>query len=260
MEDTNFIIPEHLEPFVNKIMVMEGDDPNGSYTIPLYADGYPGIMFQQSENGFYLLPKQKKLSELFLYGQTIDPAFLDVKGRYKFVVFQLYPFASKYLLGVDPKKLNDDCYDLLALKHIDIASFKERMECAKTLDQLSGIVAELILVLVKTHKQKTDDRIQKAISLIIQSEGLKSIKDIVAELYLTERTLERNFKHEIGLTPKQFSKIVQFQSSLSHLTKSKYKKLVEVGNDSGFADQSHFIRIFKRYTGQTPSYYLKQLG
>lgn len=27
-----------------------------------------------------------------------------------------------------------------------------------------------------------------------------------------------------------------------------------------YADQSHFIRVFKKYTGQTPSYYLRQLS
>jgi AraC-like DNA-binding protein len=36
--------------------------------------------------------------------------------------------------------------------------------------------------------------------------------------------------------------------------------MVEIGYDSGFADQSHFIRTFKKYTGLTPSAYLKMAG
>jgi hypothetical protein len=74
-----------------------------------------------------LLPKKKKLSELFLYGQTLAPVSLDIEGSYKFVVFQLYPFASKYLLGIDPKQLNDDCYDLLQMNHIDVEAYRIKL-------------------------------------------------------------------------------------------------------------------------------------
>ncbi len=120
MQKIDFIVKKDLEPFVNCVMYDENIDTK----MPLYADGYPGIMFQQSENGFYLQPKGKKLSEFFLFGQTLHPALLEAKGKNKFIVFQLYPFASKYLLGVDPKMLNDDCYDLMQLKHIDIHSYR----------------------------------------------------------------------------------------------------------------------------------------
>ena len=104
-------------------MVRSSDCLDSHTNIPLYADGYPGIMFQQSANGFYLLPENKKLSELFLYGQTLKPVSLDVKGPYQFVVFQLFPFASKYLLDIEPKKLNDKCYDLLKLNHINMCYY-----------------------------------------------------------------------------------------------------------------------------------------
>ena len=85
-------------------MVGECTDSTKHTNMPLYADGYPGIMFQQSENGCYLLPKQKKLSELFLYEQTLQPAAVDIKGKHQYIVLQLYPFASNYLLNIDPKK------------------------------------------------------------------------------------------------------------------------------------------------------------
>ena len=97
------------------------------------------------------------------------------------------------------------------------------------------------------------------ISLILLSRGQIKIKELLDQLSLTERTLERSFKAYVGLSPKQFSKIIQFQSSLNQLTDAKFEKLTEVGLDSGFSDQSHFIRTFKSYTGQTPSSYLKNL-
>jgi len=259
MKEVEFIVPKDLEPFINCIMVKESDSPTSHTNIPLYADGYPGIMFQQAENGFYLLPRKKKLSELFLYGQTLDPISLDVKGPYNFVVFQLYPFASKYLLGVDPKKLNGECYDLLQVDHIDVTTYRKALINSFDLEEQVKIISDLMLELIRSNKVNHDDRIQQAITIIIKHKGQVTIKTIREQLFLTERTFERNFMSQVGLTPKQFAKIIQFQSSLHQLTEANFNKLIEIGIDSGFADQSHFIRAFKKYTGQTPSYYLKEM-
>ena len=225
-------------------------------SIPLYADGYPGIMFQQAENDFYLMPKRKKLSELFLYGQTIQPISLDTTGVYQYIVIQLYPFASKYLLDVDPKLLNDDCYDLLQIDYLEVNSFKELLVLNNDQDKRLGIIYELMRKLIQVNKQARNDCIEKAIKIIVEKKGKVKIKDVLNQVYMTERTLERQFKTSVGLTPKQFAKIIQFQTSLKKLTKEKYNSLIAIGIDSGFSDQSHFIRTFKSYTGKTPSYYL----
>lgn len=257
MQKVDYILKESIRPFVNCIMSDESMDEKGEFKLPLYADGYPGIMFQQTESGFYLLPQNKKLSKFFLFGQTLEPVSLEVKGPYRFIVFQLYPFASKYLLGIDPKKLNDDCYDLFTVKNIDVRQYHDQLISTKDLDKQIEIISNLMEDLILKNEIPPDDRIQQVIRSIIEREGQVKIKDIKDDVFLTERTLERNFLNQTGLSPKQFAKIIQFQSSLNKLTQSSFEKLTHVGLDSGFTDQSHFIRAFKRYTGQTPSYYLK---
>ncbi|CAL2106487.1 AraC family transcriptional regulator [Tenacibaculum sp. 190524A02b] len=253
----NYKIPEDLAPYINCIMIGESFKKEVETSIPLYADGYPGIMFQQAENGFYLLPKRKKLSELFLYGQTIQPISLNTTGVYQYIVIQLYPFASKYLLDVNPKLLNDDCYDLLQIDYLDVNSFKAQLVLNNDQDKRLHIIYELIRMLIRVNKQARNNSIERAIKFILEKNGRVKIKDVLNQVYMTERTLERHFKTSVGLTPKQFAKIIQFQTSLNKLTKEKYNSLIAIGIDSGFSDQSHFIRTFKSYTGKTPSYYLK---
>jgi AraC-like DNA-binding protein len=258
MEEVQFLVEKDLEPFINCVMVGENKDLGAHTNIPLYADGYPGIMFQKSENGFYLLPKKKKLSEFFLYGQTLKPVSLDVKGPYKFVVFQLYPFASKYLLGVDPKELNDECFDLYQLQHIDMKSYNNNLANCSSLEGQVKIISQLMRKLINWNLVSPNDKVQQAIDIILQHDGKITVRKILDQVHLTERTFERNFLSQVGLTPKQFAKIIQFQRSLRQLTKTNFDKLIDIGHDSGFSDQSHFIRTFKKYTGQTPSYYLAQ--
>ena len=257
MHQLKYLIGKNLEPFVNCIMYDECQDSEATLKMPLYADGYPGIMYQESQNGFYLQPRGKRLSELFLYGQTIHPVSMESDGTYLFVVFQLYPFASKYLLNVDPRVLNDDCYDLLQLDHIDMSAYHSRIAVATSIEEKVQLISEVMLDLITYNRYPNYDAIQQSITIILQSDGLVKIKDILSQIHMSERTFERNFKSQVGLSPKQFAKIIQFQKSLSQLDESKFTKLTDVGIDSGFADQSHFIRTFKSYTGQTPSYYLQ---
>ena len=71
-------------------------------------------------------------------------------------------------------------------------------------------------------------------------------------MHITERTFERQFVAQVGVTPKQFAKIIQFQFSLNQLSEEDCSRLTDVVFDNGFADQSHFIRTFKKFTGKTP--------
>lgn len=158
-------------------------------------------------------------------------------------------------MGIDPKVLNDECYDLLQIR--DMQGYYNQLISGGSIDELITIMSDIVVQLIRQNNQPSNDRIQQAIKQIIEAEGRIRIKDLSDGIFLSERTLERNFLAEVGLTPKQFAKIIQFQSSLSKVTEATAETLTAIGLDSGFTDQSHFIRVFKQYTGQTPSSYIK---
>jgi AraC-like DNA-binding protein len=140
-----------------------------------------------------------------------------------------------------------------------VLSYHKKLVGAESLDEHMTTISSLMLDLIESNKVSNDDRIQQAIEVILKENGHIKLRDVQDQLNITERTFERNFISQVGLTPKQFAKIIQFQTSLHKLSEANFEKLTEVSADSGFADQSHFIRTFKKYTGQTPSYYLQQI-
>lgn len=258
MQFPQYRVRKSLRCYVNCIMTDKSDDPAGSLALPLYADGYPGIMYQKAGDGLFLLPKGKKHSSLFLYGQTLNPVTLSAQGPYQLVVLQLYPFASRYLLNIDPKALNDECCDLLHLKSINSEEFYGRLSSTSDLPTQIEVMCDLADALLSAHRVKEDDRIQATIHRIIQHKGLGSIRDMRDQVHLTERTFERSFRNEVGLTPKQFAKIIQFQSSLEKIGNPDTERFTDIAFDSGYADQSHFIRVFRSYTGLSPKQYRLQ--
>lgn len=239
-----------LRPFIKEIFYFVnqqvGDSPE---RLSFFADGFPGLVFLHTEASAHMFPKGKPLSPFFIYGQTVYPLELELRGAYQMLVFQLQPYAVRGLFGVNPKTLNDDCYDL-------------SLQCADTLQCLkqSFSVAEQVEIIAKFIAQKMEhtaadrsSQIQIAIGIVHSRGGKITVNALAKELHLTERTLQRLFKEYIGLSPKQFSKIVQFQQAFNQVSDEAFDKLSEIVFDNGYADQSHFIRNFRRFTGGKPS-------
>ncbi|WP_316633854.1 AraC family transcriptional regulator [uncultured Flavobacterium sp.] len=258
MKETVLVPNDKVSNYVKSIFLLESDcTDDKEVLLPFFADGYPGIMYHISKDGIFLHPGNKKLSSIFLYGQTIHPIELSIKGSYSLIIFQLFPFAAKMLLGVDPKELNDDCFDLNLLPDQNIKLLLEQLNHAEKKDTQVEIISLFIERLIDLSTTNIDSTIQSAIDLIITHKGKITIKELREKLHITERTFERLFMNQIGVNPKQFTKIIQFQNSLDQLSKEDYSLLTDIVFENGFTDQSHFIRTFKKYTGKTPTKFQK---
>jgi AraC-like DNA-binding protein len=242
--------------FVKNIWVFENDTDTITTSLPFFADGFPGLMVQQSEGGLIVNPHAKIMPEIFLYGQTIAPIELEITGRYSIVIFQLYPFVLRTFFKVIPESINDNCY-YLEDNEEDIAALKNQLSLCKTLDEKITSITRLLLTYFEKMKQNLDLKIRQAIEIMILSKGQKKIGAIGENISLNIRTIERRFKNETGISPKQFAQIIQFQAALKQLTIKDYTKLNDIVYRNGYADQSHFIKVFKAFTGKTPKAFKK---
>lgn len=96
--------------------------------------------------------------------------------------------------------------------------------------------------------QQIDLRLQNALFTIYKSRGnLKLQHHLNSEI--SARQLRRLFKIYIGEAPKTFSKIIRFQHTLGHITRSQNQ---QVWMGEGYYDQPHLIKDFKRFAGITP--------
>ena len=257
MNFQNIIPDKSISLFVKNIWVFESGDKTIKTNLPFFADGYPGLMFQQTDNGLTVHPHNKIMPEIFLYGQTIKPIELEITGAYIIVIFQLYPFVLRAFFNVVPQSINDNCYYLNQIEGTNIADLVKKLISCKSVKHKIEIISNLLLLYFENKRQNLDFKIRQAIESIIHSNGQESIHIIAKKTNLNIRTFERRFLNETGLPPKQFAKIIQFQASLEQLTVKDYTKLTDIVYQNGFSDQSHFTRVFKAYTGKTPRTFKK---
>lgn len=243
-----------LTPFVRNIWVFSetGDDVQTS--LPFFADGFPGILFHNAGSRFTIVPHTKVMKPVFIYGQTLQPIEIQVKGSFTIVVFQIYPFVLKSLFGVDPKSIVDACYDIPDMEaaiarevNTELSEFRCVIESIT-----SGLLAR-----IKSRQLGFDPVVKKVIEQILATQGQVRLHTLAEQLWVNERTLERRFRSETALSPKQFAKIIQFQNSLTQLSVRDFETLSDIVYKNGYADQSHFIRVFKSFTGKTPRAFVK---
>jgi len=83
---------------------------------------------------------------------------------------------------------------------------------------------------------------------------------VAAEAGLSRRRFIGVFAEHVGFTPKLYLRVRRFQSVLKRVFGATGVDWSEVAYLSGYADQPHFNRDFKSFSGLTPSQYLARRG
>jgi AraC-like DNA-binding protein len=124
----------------------------------------------------------------------------------------------------------------------------QRLSVATTDKTRIDIISAFLLQHLTAGKQ--DLLIDKAIQLIQQHNGLVKIKDLAVSLHISQDPFEKRFRAQVGSTPKQFASIIRLRKLID--TIPTYSSLTEAAYEAGYFDQSHFIKDFRLFTGQTP--------
>jgi len=97
--------------------------------------------------------------------------------------------------------------------------------------------------------------VSEACRIIRQAKGGITVEEISGTLYVTKRKLQRDFKELFGASPKTYQRIVRFRHAYQYARclAGKTIKWTDVSYEAGYADQAHFIREFKEFTGVPPS-------
>lgn len=115
----------------------------------------------------------------------------------------------------------------------------------------------------RLHRGRSPDRlVASAVAEIHRAGGRGTVASLARELEVGRRRLERRFRRDVGLAPKELCRIVRLQSLLRRLERRCGRRgasrpgWVGLAHEHGFADQSHLVREFRQLTGTTPSDWL----
>ncbi|MBN1118088.1 MAG: AraC family transcriptional regulator [Bacteroidales bacterium] len=158
---------------------------------------------------------------------------------------------------------NRSAFDL-ADKIVDLSElvppgFMGEIKNLTTLESIEERIERLNTVLLNLLERSTYNTSKNHIEVLDQihkSQGNISLNDICKNLGITLRTIERSFRVNVGISPKEYIRIIRFNHIFQYLLEHRFEGWQEVIHRFGYFDQSHFIRDFKAVTGHTPGEFI----
>lgn len=243
--------PTHLNSLVRFFWTMKTDETSSDSKFRIVADGCPGLIFHDGEGDLTFDQQEDSvLPSFFLYGQTTGHGDLCSSGSLKILGVNLYPHVLKTLFGFDADEVTDKVIDMNRIRPGLQEPLLDTDSTGRRIDLLSAFLARQ-----QEEHSYTDWSVRTSIEKIEKGKGNIPIFKVYRELKLSERQFERRFKQHVGIRPKLFSRIIRFRSALDQIRLYDYEYLSDIAMDTGYSDQSHFIREFKEFGGLRPGEY-----
>jgi len=244
-----------LEKYVQAIWYLNPREPaEDRDSFIIMADGCPGMIFQDPESGVITVG-DKSLPPLFLYGQATTSANLHIDGKFNAIGILFRPAAIKKIFRIPANIITDSCLSIGELPGAGNYNITDALADCDTLSERLTILSTYLHRELALSKIPDDTIIENAIFEIIQASGNLSLSGLQKRLRITERSLERKFREQVGISARLYARICRFQDSVKQLNDQRYDKLSDIAYHNGYADQSHFIRNFRSFAGCSPNQY-----
>ena len=243
---------------VRAYWTLSGKQEQGSELEPIVPDGCPEIVFNLGER-FSRLHSDglRKQPRSIVVGQMNSRVDLVAAEKIRLFGVRFEPHALCEFIRDDARVMTDHIEDIVAVLGRDGARLEEKIRLAATPAGMAAAFEaafiELGQVSIPQH-----DTCDLAIGLMEQEAGSLRIAALSRRLGVSIKKLERDFAKRVGLNPKSFGRILRIQSALRAIETDLPQGFAGVAYDCGFSDQSHFIREFKRFTGETPAEFVSK--
>ena len=167
---------------------------------------------------------------------------------------RLRPAASRTLLRFSLQEVSGRFVDL-ELVFPSAKRLCERLaEASNDGERIRALEEWLIAMACPAPRRYVD----AAVGTILESGGRVSMDALVLRAGTSLRQLERQFREDVGLTPKTFSRIVRLQAALRRVRQGS--ALTEVALACGFYDQAHMTRDFRELASMSPGAWQSHAG
>ncbi|MAU70714.1 MAG: AraC family transcriptional regulator [Pseudozobellia sp.] len=203
-----------------------------------------------SENEFIFQPRAMVL------GQTIEPFYIEPTGFVNTFAVRFYPYGFANFVSEPISNLvnkETPINQLFRAENTD--DLEQKIIKSQNTRQRISIIEKFLLD--RLNDENIINKIVKnTVDSLLSTNGSASINSILKEDLSKRRQLERNFKKQIGLSPKQLGKVIRLQTALKLLLDQKSENLTDIAYESEYFDQAHFIKDFKEFTGINPKEFI----
>lgn len=243
-----------LAPYIKNYTVVTIDKPLDNEVF--YPSGYVDLVVNISGGAAAtnINGKRKDTPAIELLGQLTLPTRLTVAQGTSVLIARIYPHASALFFSAPISEFTNYATDMY-----DVA-LSENKELYDRIMETDGLTSKIRILETYFLQQlkKNETRLKKVLvvqnlsqQLFLHHQSL-DLPSLAQHSGLSERYIQKLYLANIGISPAAFTSVVRFNKSLQ-LVLNTPQSLTGIAYDSGYYDQAHFIKEFRKFTGITPS-------
>lgn len=200
-------------------------------------------------------------ARILIGGLHTAPAYVVEPGAQAGVQMAVHPLAARSLFGVPAAELHwmgEEGGDVLG------AGAKRLLARLQESPDRPPALESVATYLRSRHEERRPERprpeLVQAWRLLARSGGNASMRDLAAQVMLSQRHLATLFHREMGLGPKAIARLMRFTRARRAVAQEvpRTSTLAQVAHRFGYADQSHLVRDFQQFTGRSPTQWLSE--
>lgn len=230
--------------------------PNKNLCLAIYKQNNINYLNQSNTNQC-IITQGNNYFVSKLYGFHKMPFQVDINSSLDQVCIIFYPSALRAFTNVSYDELmnSDRVFEaVFSTKNNYILEqiFEE--------DDFAKRTAILEMLLLKKLNHDIPYKLKEALHLIATNNSENfSIETLAKTIKVSDSSLFRLFKNNLGQNPKSYLKTVRFRTILDEIKTGKHSP-IEIDALNQYYDQAHLIKDFKIFTGNTPKKLIEKVS
>jgi AraC-like DNA-binding protein len=196
------------------------------------------------------------VSDAFVSGIQSEYLVIESPPTIHHVGVELVPARLPMITDADPAHVADRVLDARAAwSGVDdlVAAVREAPSAGDALDRFTAFLES------SRTLRPADSVVDRAVAAIHVDPG-QAIGELAAQTGVSHRTLITRFRAATGITPKAYAQLWRFHAFVGAVVDpSRSPDWAGLATASGYYDQPHVIRAFRRFTGWTPAEYYRRV-
>lgn len=259
-----------LAPYVRCFWVFESGPPacgQARADERIVPDGHPELIFHFGDVYAELgtgTGASRQATSVFA-GQITQALVLRPSGHAGVLGVRFTPTGARRFVGLPLNEATDQRIPLRDLWGPALDTLSARLaECTHDAQRIGAVRDMLLARAARASGCKRapgdDPAVDGCVAALHRCQGRLRMDEMCRLTGLSERQLERRFNAAAGVSPKLLASILRFRSLFDVLNQSAAAPWLSAALDSGYFDQAHMLRDFRRFAGQTPQAFCRDLA
>ncbi|MBE9468873.1 MAG: helix-turn-helix transcriptional regulator [Bacteroidetes bacterium] len=273
MESVVLAPNSELSPFIEKYVFFECRNVQTDIDFKLVSNGKVELLVVFNKD-YILVKNDSQISHysncifgISCLSNSIEFRVVSKKSCFKGVSV-IFHFRGVYdLLNLELKSITNRVVCFETVLGISVDMLVKNISNAICSKSIENILNKFFMILMKRDvfnnysfliRNRVKNNFLSILNMIIKKNGNCTVNSLSKDFNQSSRTIHRMFICNIGLSPKDYMKIIRFNHACNIMTAFPEKDWFDIICSCGYYDQMHFIHEFKSVMKYPPMKFLRK--